>query len=75
MVNNIAARSRTDLEIPQMETIWLEVRANISKFLLCVAYRPPAYSEFWSHLQNSITPADTRNILLIGNFSADLNSP
>ena len=34
VANSIAVERRSDLETPQTEIIWLEVRANVNKFLL-----------------------------------------
>ena len=77
VANCIAAKRRADLETPQTEIIWLEVSANVNKFLLCVAYRPPTNGEFWFHLQNNIdniNSTNTCNILIIGDLNADFNS-
>ena len=41
VANHIAAKRRHDLEIQDLEAMWLEVRARNNKFLLCVVYRPP----------------------------------
>ena len=39
--SNLIAKRREDLEVPGMECLWLEIRSNNNKFLLCTCYRPP----------------------------------
>ena len=79
VADNIAAQRRLDLEVNEIEALWLEVRENVHKFLLCVAYRPPSCTDFWSHLQNSVdkiyVDGDVHSkILLIGDFNSDFNT-
>ena len=39
--NKLIAQRRRDLESPDIEGLWLEIRSNNSKFLTCTIYRPP----------------------------------
>ena len=75
VANHIAAKRRRDLEIHDLEAMWLEVRAKNNKFLLCVVYRPPNTTyNFWDNLQESIDMAkDTNlcNIVITGDLNAD----
>ena len=79
VTDNIAAQRRFDLEVNEIEAMWLEVRENIHKFLLCVAYRPPSCADFWIHLQICLDKIyssgnGNQNILLIGDFNSDFNT-
>ena len=48
-------RRRMDLESAAMECLWIEVRSNNNKFLLCTCYRPPDENyNFWDELQYMI---------------------
>ena len=79
VADNIAAQRRLDLEVNEIEALWLEVRENVHKFLLCVAYRPPSCADFWTHLQNCldkiyIARDVNSKVLLIGDFNSDFNT-
>ena len=39
--SNLVAKRRVDLESAAMECLWIEVRSNNNKFVLCTFYRPP----------------------------------
>ena len=46
------AKRRHELEITGMECLWLEIRSNNNKFLLCTCYRPSDERyKFWDELQ------------------------
>ena len=63
VANDIAAKRRKNLEIRNLEAMWLEVRVKNIKFLLCVAYRPPNdTNEFWDSFQQSIDLAKESDI-------------
>jgi len=73
--NSIAAIRRNDLEQPNLEAMWLELRNGNKKFLLCVCYRPPdALVGFWEDLQSAFDAAKLIGIdhmCLIGDLNAD----
>ena len=78
--NNIACKRRSDLEQPDIEAMWLELRSNNNKFLLCVAYRAPGMQNilFWEKMQESINLINSHDILKImiaGDLNADPNTP
>ena len=58
-----------------MECLWLEVRSNNNKFLLCTCYRPPDGNHvFWDELQYMIDLTylgKVKNTILTGDFNAD----
>ena len=79
MADNIAVQRRSDLEVNEIEVMWLEIRGNVHKFLMCLAYRPPSCADFWIHLQSCldnvyITGDGNKKILLIGDFNFDFNT-
>ena len=76
--NNIACKRRMDLELPNIEAMWLEVRSKNNKMLLCVAYRQPSKDNFWELLQtniNMVTQMPGTKILLTGDLNADPLTP
>ena len=66
---------RTDLEIPGIELMWVEVRLHNNKFLLGVVYRPPSSPvSFWTDLQASYdlaSGASNGKIIMMGDLNAD----
>ena len=58
-----------------MACLWIEVRSNNNKFLLCTCYRPPDENyNFWDELQYMIDLTylgQVKNIILTGDFNAD----
>ena len=79
VANDIAAKRRKELEIRNLEAMWLEIRIHNIKFLLCTVYRPPNDSiEFWNLLQQSIDLAketDITSLVITGDLNADPSSP
>ena len=79
VANDIAAKRRKNLEIRNLEAMWLEIRVKNIKFLLCVAYRPPNDTlDFWDSFQQSIDLAketDIPSLIITGDLNCDLNSP
>ena len=67
---------RDDLEIADVEMIWMEVRNNRQKpFLLCYCYRPPSSTSDWiSKVESSIEKANTeqKEIIILGDFNFNL---
>ena len=57
--DNIAVQRRSDLEVNKIEAMWLEIRENVHKFLMCVAYRPPSCTNFWIHIQSCLDNVHT----------------
>ena len=53
MADNIGVQRRSDLEVNEIEAVWLEIREHVHKFLMCVAYRPSC-ADFWIHLQSCL---------------------
>ena len=79
VADNIAVQRRADLEVNEIEVMWLEIRENVHKFLICVAYRPPSCADLWIHLQGCldnvyITGDGNKKILLIRDFNSDFNT-
>ena len=70
---------RNDLEIPDIELMWSEIRLHNNKFLFGVVYRPPNSSvSFWGKLQESLDLANRtgiKNIILTGDLNSDFSTP
>ena len=74
----VAAKRRPDLELPELEALWLEIRSHNNKFLLCTVYRPPDDRiQFWEYLQESVNLAkecDIGKVIITGDLNADPES-
>ena len=74
--NTVACKRRRDLELPNIEAMWLEIRTKNNKFFLCVAYRPPTKHDFWDILQENIYMVNQNagtKIMLVGDLNTDPN--
>ena len=76
MSNNIACKRRIDLEVPDIESLWIEIRAVNKIFLLCIIYRAESNTDnsFWDKLQENIDLAysqERNKILILGDINAD----
>ena len=73
---NVHSRRRQDIELPNIECLWIEVSTHNKKILLGTFYRPPnATPDVLSSIEDSISLAyDTniRNILITGDFNLDI---
>ena len=75
--NDLACKRRKDLEMPDIEALWLEVRSVNNKFYLCVAYRRPTKADFFDVLQaniNRVMEIEGAKILITGDLNADLET-
>ena len=79
VANDIAAKRRPDLEVFDLEAMWLEIRLKNNKCLLCVVYKPPnANYDFWTLFQESIDKAketNVTNLVITGDLNSDPNTP
>ena len=77
MRNNIYSRRRNDLELPDIECTWIEVKTYDIKQLIGTFYRPPNCNNMViSTIEDSIGLAfDTniKNILITGDFNLDIS--
>ena len=73
---NIFTRRRNDLELPDVECIWIEVSTRQRKILIGTFYRPPNSSPaILSSIEDSIGLAydtNAQNILITGDFNLDI---
>ena len=76
VTNNIYATRRTDLELNDIECIWIEVSLNNKKLLIGTFYRPPTSKPpTLKSIENSIGLAcdtDINDILIVGDFNLDI---
>ena len=73
--DNIYSKRRNDLELPNIESIWIEVSIHNKKQLIGTFYRPPnSTNATLSSIEDSIGLAfdsNIQNILTIGDFNLD----
>ena len=66
---------RHDLESPDLESIWIEIKIKHTKsFLVCSVYRPPSSTADWSDIFSSQIErslASNNEIYLMGDFNID----
>ena len=76
--NNLTCIRREDIEDPDLESIWVEIKQPNSKsFLICIMYRPPDSRVIWKdHFEANIekVQVEEKEILILGDFNKDLNN-
>lgn len=76
--NNIFSKRRNDLELRDVECIWVEILTHNKKVLIGTFYRPPnSHSMTLTSIENSVGLAiDTNieNILITGDFNLDMRT-
>lgn len=81
--SDIDWQRRSDLESPEIESIWIEVfQKNTSSILICITYRPPDTSkhlhpEFNDKLSDilEIGLAENKETIIIGDINCDFLKP
>lgn len=74
---NIALKRRTDLEVDNIENIWIEIHSLKTKFLLGHFYRPPNSTvDYWDNFENNIERASDQNcdMIIVGDLNHDILS-
>ena len=75
LCNSLAYKRRDDLELNNIECIWLEVKQKTYRFLLATLYRPPNTDpNFWNDLQTMYDNAISNSplpIIMTGDLNAD----
>ena len=74
---SLAATRLYNYESPDLELLWLQVKAPGRAFILGVGYRNPALRvEYWERIDNNISRVvdafGSQNIILVGDFNEDL---
>ena len=76
--SNIPCGRRYDIEVDQVECIWVECVIHKKKYLIGTFYRPPnSDNDVWDLIAYSMEKSkDTKleNILITGDFNENLNS-
>ena len=73
--DKLVARRRNDLDNPEIEAMWIEIRSHNNIFLLCVIYRPPNLpAVFWDNLQDMLNIVKVDRVKILGDFNADNNT-
>jgi exonuclease III len=73
----LLSKRRHDLEIPELESVCVEIITKNVKFLLVCFYRPPkgnAPATSWDHFENlvyNVVNSDC-NVILVGDINVDL---
>ena len=72
--NNLICKPRPDLEVAELEAVWLETKLNQETFLVGSFYRPPdALVSYWGLINDSIKLAmnTPHKLVILGDFNAD----
>lgn len=76
---HVAACRKQEFDLPNIETLCVEIVIKHVKVLVCVCYRPPNVGvTFWDDLQDSfdsIRRTGYDNIFIIGDLNADPRTP
>ena len=72
---NIYSRRRQDLELPNIERVWVEISAHNKKYLIGTFYTPPnSTNDVLLSIEDSIAlsyDTNIQNILITGDFNFD----
>lgn len=75
---NIGFKRLAQFESDLIEVMWLQLNTVQGKLLLCTAYRPPKYSEFWEPFERNIEQVkdeyQNNYLLLMGDLNADFET-
>ena len=74
---NIYSRRRQDLELPNIECVWVEISAHNKKYLIGTFYRPPnSTNDVLLSIEDLIAlsyDTNIQNILITGDFNLDVS--
>ncbi|MEW8548321.1 MAG: endonuclease/exonuclease/phosphatase family protein, partial [Candidatus Thiodiazotropha sp.] len=74
--NNLHTRRRNDLEMQNLECVWVEITTHHKKILIGTFYRPPnSPNDTMAQIENSIglaTDTNIQDILIMGDFNLDI---
>ena len=77
--DNLVFKRRIEFECRDLENLWIELCTCYGKLIICTAYRPPGFSDFWNQFELNIESVkdvcDDPNILILGDLNADFNVP
>ena len=77
--NSIYCQRHKELEHPDIELMWVELRSMNTSCMLAVCYRPPSsISEFWTNLDDCLGKYEYSYncpFILMGDLNADPRSP
>ena len=67
---------RSDLELKDLECVWIQVKIRGDDILICGIYRPPNSSQnYWNLIHESVDRAKStavQDIIILGNLNNDL---
>ena len=69
---------RPDLEINNLEAVWVETKINKKSYIIGSFYQPPnAAVTYWDLVEESLRKANSTNstMVLLGDFNSDFNNP
>ena len=72
--DSLICKPRPDLNVPQLEAVWIETKLNQETFLVGSFYRPPdARVSYWDLIDDSIKLAMSTpyKLVILGDFNAD----
>ncbi|MEW8546418.1 MAG: endonuclease/exonuclease/phosphatase family protein, partial [Candidatus Thiodiazotropha sp.] len=73
--DSIECIRRCDLEVKDLESVWVQINSHGRKILICGMYRPPnSHLSYWNLVSESIDRAKSTNIqdiLILGDFNND----
>ena len=71
-------KHRPDLDIDNLEAVWVETKIDKRSYVIGSFYRPPnATITYWDLIEESLRKANSTNstIVLLGDFNSDFNHP
>ena len=74
--SDLACNPRHDLTVEELENIWVEILLPKTKpILVCVCYRPPRQTDFYTILENSLMDVHLHyEIIILGDFNTNVKN-
>ena len=76
--SNLYCKLRPDLNIPNLEAVWIETRIGKETLLIGSFYRPPSSAvDYWYLIRDSFGKVNSTGFkfIVLGDFNADFNLP
>ena len=72
--NNLYCKARPDLEIQDLEAVWVETKQNQESILIGSFYRPPnSVVQYWTLIRDSLTKVNNTGLkfIVLGDFNSN----
>ena len=75
--NSLSCKRRSDLELPGVESVWVQIQVKSKKVLIGRFYRPPnSGQDYFELIKESVDRAcntNIANVVITGDFNIDMS--